>query len=41
MRWFYAFLLMLTAWTGFVQLVLKDPVHWERWDEREAPNRPA
>ena len=32
MRWFFAFLLLLTVWTGVVKTVLTDPVRWERWD---------
>jgi hypothetical protein len=29
MRWFYIFLLVLAAWGGFVQVVLKDDAHRE------------
>jgi hypothetical protein len=36
MRWFFAFLLLLTVWTGVVKVVLTDPVHWEKWDWRGA-----
>ncbi len=38
MRWFYAFLLMLAAWAGFVQVALKDHPHWQAWtDLDDAP----
>jgi hypothetical protein len=36
-RWFYAFLLLLGAWGGFVQLALKDSPHWSTWDEAPSP----
>src|SRR5437773_2361339 len=33
-RWFYAFLLVLTAWGGFVQVALKDDLpQRQTWDE--------
>ena len=35
-RWFYAFLLLLGAWGGFVQVVLKDAPHWTTMDDHPA-----
>ena len=33
-RCLYAFLLLLAAWGGFVQVALKDEApHWNKWDE--------
>jgi hypothetical protein len=33
MRLFYAFLLLLVAWAGFVQTALKDDHRdWQKWD---------
>jgi len=32
-RWFYAFLLLLGAWGGFVQIALKDAPHRTTLDE--------
>jgi hypothetical protein len=33
-RWFYAFLLVLFAWGGFVQVALKDGApHRQSWNE--------
>jgi hypothetical protein len=34
MRWFYAFLLLLAAWGGFVQVALRDDARtWQPVDE--------
>jgi hypothetical protein len=33
MRLFYAFLLVLAAWGGFVKFDLQDTPHWRTWDE--------
>ena len=34
MRWFYAFLLLLMAWGGIAQTLLKDdPPEWKAWDQ--------
>jgi hypothetical protein len=37
MRWFYIFLLVLVAWGGFVQVVLKDDSHWNMSSGTDAP----
>jgi hypothetical protein len=37
MRWFYAFLLLLAAWGGFVQVALKDDLRWTMWSGPDAP----
>jgi len=32
MRWFYAFLLVLAAWGGFMKLGLQDSHEWQTWE---------
>lgn len=36
MRWFYLFLLVLAAWGGFVQVVLKDNSRAQTWSTPDA-----
>lgn len=33
MRWFYAFLLALVAWGGFMKLALNEQHSWQTWEQ--------
>jgi hypothetical protein len=34
MRWFYAFLLLLVAWSGLARTVLRDEApQWKTWEQ--------